>query len=187
MNARIKHISTAQSLSRQCGAALIVSMMMLIILTLIGVTSMRTTVMEERMTSNERNRSIAMHATESAMRDAERTILAYDQLLQFTNSSDPGTFGEADADLDFFDPSIWNDTNSIEATNKDHIASAGEAARTMARQVQRDINADGDKSFKNAGEGVSAGVTYFKITGRGVGGDTRSEVILQTYIGDRLE
>lgn len=169
----------------QRGAALIVSMMMLIILTLIGVTSMRTTIMQERMTSNERNRSIAMQSSESGLRDAEAIVAAL--LFAEGYGQEPGELTETENDPDVFDPTAWENTDSVEATHNSHIAASGAPTRTMTKMLGRDRNGDGSLNQSGYdGNAVSPGVTHFRITSRGLGGDTRAEAILQTHIGARI-
>jgi len=57
--------------TKQSGAALIVGLIFLVILTLLGLTAMQTGIMEERMAGNSRDRNLAFQAAEAAMRDAE--------------------------------------------------------------------------------------------------------------------
>ena len=59
---------------RQSGVALIVGLIVLLLLTLITVTAIRMTTLEERMASNLRNQSIAFQAAETALREAEAFI-----------------------------------------------------------------------------------------------------------------
>lgn len=59
---------------RQSGAALISGLIFLVVLTMIGITSARMSTLEERMSGNMRDRSLAMQAAELALRDAERDI-----------------------------------------------------------------------------------------------------------------
>jgi type IV pilus assembly protein PilX len=61
---------------RQRGAILIVTLLFLVILTMLGVTAMSGTTMEERMAGNARDASIALQAAEAALRDARRDINA---------------------------------------------------------------------------------------------------------------
>lgn len=68
----------------QSGAVLVVSLIMLLLLTLIGVTGMQTTSLEEKMAGNTRDRSIAFQAAESALRDAERDITTGRSLIGYT-------------------------------------------------------------------------------------------------------
>jgi type IV pilus assembly protein PilX len=57
--------------SRQRGAALVVGLIMLLLLTLIGVAGMRDTLLQEKMAGNMRNREIALQAAETALKDGE--------------------------------------------------------------------------------------------------------------------
>jgi type IV pilus assembly protein PilX len=59
---------------REGGAILIVTLLFLVILTMLGVTAMTGTTMEERMAGNTRDSSIALQAAESVLRDARRDI-----------------------------------------------------------------------------------------------------------------
>ena len=56
---------------KQCGAALVVSLIILLVMTLIGVTSMQTTVMQEKMAGNARDLNTAFQAGEAAARAGE--------------------------------------------------------------------------------------------------------------------
>jgi type IV pilus assembly protein PilX len=58
----------------QRGAALLTGLIFMVILTLLGITAARMAGLEERMSGNMRDRSIAMQAAEMALRDAERDI-----------------------------------------------------------------------------------------------------------------
>ncbi len=58
----------------QSGAVLIISLIMLLLLTLIGTTSMQSTLLEEKMAGNMRQRNLAFQAAEAALRDAEQFI-----------------------------------------------------------------------------------------------------------------
>lgn len=60
--------------THQKGAVLIVSLVMLIIMTLLGISGMNNTVMQERMAGNQRNSTLAFQAAEAALRAAETAI-----------------------------------------------------------------------------------------------------------------
>lgn len=59
---------------RQHGVALITGLIFLVVLTLIAITAARMAGLEERMSGNMRDRSLAMQAAERALRDAEQDI-----------------------------------------------------------------------------------------------------------------
>ena len=50
------------SRNQQRGAVLIISLIMLLVLTLLGVTSMRTTILEEKMAGNLRDKNTSFQA-----------------------------------------------------------------------------------------------------------------------------
>lgn len=60
--------------ARQRGAALIVGLMFLILITLLATVAMRQSITQERMAGGLRNVSLARNGAESALRLAERTI-----------------------------------------------------------------------------------------------------------------
>jgi type IV pilus assembly protein PilX len=62
------------NLHRQRGATLLVALVMLIVMTLLGIASIRGTSMQERMGANMYDRSLAFQAVESALREAEASI-----------------------------------------------------------------------------------------------------------------
>ena len=59
------------SQNTQNGAVLIISLLFLIILTVIGLASVRSTTLQERMAFNTREQNLAFQAAEAAMQDAE--------------------------------------------------------------------------------------------------------------------
>lgn len=62
------------SVSRQRGATLLIALVLLVVMTLLGLSSIRSTSMQERMGANLYDRSLAFQAVESALREAEATI-----------------------------------------------------------------------------------------------------------------
>ncbi len=61
--------------NREGGAILIVTLLFLVILTMLGITAITGTTMEERMAGNTRDSAIALQAAEAALRDARRDIM----------------------------------------------------------------------------------------------------------------
>jgi type IV pilus assembly protein PilX len=61
----------------QRGAILVTSLLILIVLTIVGVTAMQMTRMQERMAGNSRDISLAFQGSEAALRDAERIVRDY--------------------------------------------------------------------------------------------------------------
>lgn len=58
---------------RERGAALIVALVLLVIMTILGMTSMNMSILQEKMSGNVRNMQMAFDAAEGALRDGEIT------------------------------------------------------------------------------------------------------------------
>lgn len=60
--------------NRQHGATLVTSLMILVMITILGLASMRTATLEERMARYSREQQVAFQAAEATLRDAERDL-----------------------------------------------------------------------------------------------------------------
>lgn len=63
-----------KSHNRQQGAALIVGLIMLLLLTLIGVAGMKDTLLQQKMVANSKDREVALQAAEAALQAAEMSL-----------------------------------------------------------------------------------------------------------------
>jgi len=112
----------------QQGAVLLVSLMILLIMTVIGIAAMGTTTMEEKMAGNNQQRQQAFQAAETALRDAEAWLATNVQhiadLAQFDDGGNglytlerptPGATILAPT-FDLFDDSAWV-TNGVQSLN----------------------------------------------------------------------
>lgn len=83
---------------RQTGAALIVSLIMLLLLTVVGISSVRMTSLQERMAGNLQFRTKAFEWAEEAARFGEAEAQAFGDGASFNNTNglfnSPGTDGE---------------------------------------------------------------------------------------------
>jgi type IV pilus assembly protein PilX len=61
---------------RQQGAALVVVLILLLVMTLLGLASLRGTLIEERMSANLYDRNLAFQAAEAALREGEARVAA---------------------------------------------------------------------------------------------------------------
>ncbi|VAW73891.1 hypothetical protein MNBD_GAMMA12-3733 [hydrothermal vent metagenome] len=83
--------------SRQSGAVLIMSMLMLLVMTLIGITTMNTATLEEKMSANSMNNNISLQASESAvdaaLSDTNNLVLALNSSTPISVSTSLGVTG----------------------------------------------------------------------------------------------
>ena len=59
---------------RQHGAALLMCLILLVLVTLMGLTTMRTAIVQEKMSGSSSDRTLAFEAAEMALRDAENHV-----------------------------------------------------------------------------------------------------------------
>ena len=142
---------------RQRGAVLVISLIMLLVMTLIGITGMQATVLEEKMAGNYNDQNIAFQAAESTLIEAE------EYASSGVNYGDNGVYDVADTEPgDYFDPTLWAGTGSSVT-----LAVFGNTfgIRDNPRYVIAQLN--------------PGNLTYFRITVRAVGKAPGTQVILQ--------
>jgi type IV pilus assembly protein PilX len=71
---KMKHRSPLNFPSRQHGAVLVVALLMLLVMTVLGVTAMQMSRMEERMAGNSRDINLAFQGAEAGLRDGEERL-----------------------------------------------------------------------------------------------------------------
>ncbi len=64
---------------RQHGAVLVVGLLLLMVMTVLGISSLKTVTLEERMSANTHDRSLAFQAAEAALRVGEQVALNQSQ------------------------------------------------------------------------------------------------------------
>lgn len=74
MKSTMRITARSKPLAEQRGAALIVGLIMLLLLTLLGVAGMRDTLLQQKMVANAKDRDAALQAAESALRAAEEAL-----------------------------------------------------------------------------------------------------------------
>lgn len=148
--------------SRQQGVVLFTAMIFLIVLTLLGINSVQNSSLEERMAGNTRNRDMAFQAAEAALRQAENTLTTW--------RAGPWTGGGVPAGLSN-NPNHANDIGYWGTVG--NWASYKSVAVTGVAENPRYII----EKLPDVGT-----VEHYRVTARGVGGDTNAVVILQSAL-----
>lgn len=155
---------------RQAGAALAIALVFLLVMTLIGVTAMQTTTLQERMAGNMRDRQVAFQAAEAALRDAEE-YLNQAVIGPFNGS---GGLYKADSDNPVWEDFNWdNPPGGVRAADFD---SAGQDPVYIIEEIEQ---------FTAAGQSLAADtpaavISSYRVTTRGTGMTQDAVVILQT-------
>ena len=162
----------------QAGSALIVSLIILVLMTIVGLSAVRVTTLQERMTGNLSDRNLAFQAAEAALRDGERLIDDQNGSPTITNSNGLYRAGNTGRPR-------WLGPNS----------SDGNGAREYSGQIERvasppeyfieelpPIQAPGVET--EVGTPVPE-LTFYRVTARGVGGREDTVVILSSVYRPR--
>jgi type IV pilus assembly protein PilX len=181
-----------KSVIKQKGAVLIVSLVLLLIMTLLGLSSMNNTILEERMAGNLRNSNLAFQSAESALRAAEDVIFSWNSetepggLTGFYSKND----APADPDTSNGYPwwHDWTEQNWIDnaatysgTLKHKHSGATLEAPRYVIEQLGAEVS--NNRVMGTQSSGSHDAFWPYRITARGVGGDGRSVVMLQsTYL-----
>jgi type IV pilus assembly protein PilX len=164
--------------SKQHGTALIIAMLFLVILGMLGATTLTSTTLEERMAGNTRDRDIAMAAAEAALRDAERDLKNVNTAFRVVKVAN---FGSA------CPLALCTEGNAAVASISDPLKSAfygqftGEIAMVGPVQLPRYM-IELIIALPVGAPAPPVGMTTrnFRVTAWGVGKNTDTVVILQT-------
>jgi len=166
--------------SRQGGAVLVASLIILLVMTIIGITAMQATTMDEKMVGNMRDLGIALHAAESVLREGEETTAEIDTFT-FDGSSGNAAYYAKDATIDVFSSSTWSDTNSIEYTGSLYTGPSIEVAAKprYILQYRGELPADA-KLVKGTKYGSGSKRHVIRSISRGNGLTNKTEIFLQS-------
>ena len=172
-------------MKNQRGVALFISLVLLLVLTIIGVSAVQTTSLEERMARNTHDSVLAFEAAEVALRTGETFLRNnVNSTAMFPAAGANGLWKAADyAQTERWEQAnIWTGTNSV-AVAANTITGVAEQPRYVIEwvaSVQRNDNPYLQGSSYSA---LFDRIEIFRITARGVGGTTNARVLLQSTFG----
>ncbi len=164
--------------STQTGAVLVVSLMMLVIMTLIGVTAMRSTILEEKMSANARDSMLALEASETVLLDGERHLEnTINSLVVAFDGTQLGLYEEGT------NPNLLVDATWVNAiTYSDTYPDVTSQPRFIIEFMGAVGGATNSTLYISSYDSVDVlGVPHaFRITARGTGRSDNAVVLLQS-------
>lgn len=181
---------------KQQGAALAVSLIILTLMTVIGVTAVKSSVIENRIATNMHDKQMSFEAAEAALRDAEAWLIeqesspgtsrekgATSTVTVWVKGVPTNTYSGVEATeemMKFSDDSIWEtygenygDANGLSiAERMPGLSAAPQFIVEQFTFIPDDLSAE----TLAAGRGEF----YYRITARARGGSSTSETLLQT-------
>lgn len=169
MNKQVMYSSTFHPGS-QGGAVLVFSLIILLLLTIIGVSGMRATVMQERMTGNDRDRGSSFQIAEAGLRDAE-LYLASPVIGSFSTLTNTDGLYVAKTD----GTSWWKGSLGNTVWSSGAVTGSLAGAQYIIEELQTIIGSDGSLEA-----GVPGADIYYRVSSRGELGVSKAIVILQS-------
>lgn len=179
--------SDRRNASHQRGAILITSMLLLLVLTIIGITAMQMSRMQERMAGNTRDLNLAFQGSEAGLRNGE-ALVRIQTARPDTSSAAGSSFYTAGA---ITNPETRNDTwwnsNGLEyEADNDRSTTTAEVTYLTAdpRFVVESIGFVSDSL--TVGHGPPQGRDFYQVTGRSTGGSGAANTVLRSTYARRF-
>lgn len=172
----------------QNGSVLIVSLLFLLVLTLIGLTAMQGTALEEKMAGNTRGGTLAFQAAEAALRDGETWVMGIDLYDPPTPcSTAPCDLWEVNKPVDYpqTEPMSWWQNNGREYS-KTGVFTGSKADPKLAtdpRYLVEYLGYDPGATIIDANERAHRiGPHFYRVTAAGFGPQGTTERVLQSTV-----
>ena len=145
----------------QTGVTLIISLIILVTLTILGLTSMQSSRTEISMAGNQRESGITFNAAEAGLRDAEGFVT---NSISKSIYNDPtiGLFDRLDVDPDYGDEVAWT-ASQVAPTTLPHVAAQPQfIIKYLGDRSQNEVAAVNIGGYGSSQPGIT--VSNFRIT-----------------------
>lgn len=186
----------------QTGAVLAMALIFLLLLTILGISAITTTTLQEKMSGNMQDRNLAFQAAESALRDGERHIdAAINSGTSFTAACTNGLCTPALATASTINDDVWKTTGIVDWSSSSttslkfgditlavDLPGVSEQPRYIIEKLPAELKDSGGGGVDTTGlctdhscskQIVSSPGVFYRITARGTG-RTGAVVMLQS-------
>lgn len=181
---KYKHLAKSR---QQQGVILVTSLFILLLMTIVGVTGMTTTSLEEKMTANLRDEYLAFQASEAALLEAEQFARGIIHLDDFTDAGVQGLYATPDpANPNRWETVNWYNDENLVITETD-IEGLYEQPKYIIEHLTSISGNDSASNIMMEGYGGYAsfeGANVYRITAHGTGGSANARVMLQSTFAD---
>lgn len=166
----------------QAGVTLVLSLVILVTLTMLGITSIQNTRTEISMAGNLREAGLTFNAAEAGLRAAETFV---DQSISKSIYADPaiGLYNQTDDDPIYGDSATW-DTAHPSGLSLPYILPADQPlfiVKFLGDRSQNEVAAVNIGGYGSGQPGMT--VSNFRITARGTGQSGNARRYVQSYFG----
>jgi type IV pilus assembly protein PilX len=168
---------------RQRGSALIISLLILIVMTLIGLTGISSSSLEEKMAGNTRDQALAFQAAEAALRAGEdyfnNTIVSVNTAF----NGETAWLYPQNSVPDLLSDDTWDTAESYAGD----IAGVQDQPKYIIELLGRVTDPSSNITIENyAGSNGAGDIIAARVTARAVGGTGNTVAILQSNFSKRL-
>lgn len=160
----------------QRGSALIISLLILLVMTIIGISAMSSSTLEERMAANDRNQKVVFQSAETTLVEAETTLAKADYNSEVRTAlldNKKGYYSQDDAAFDYFDADAWDPASSCISASDNSCYVIEESSVTL---LPGEAGEYGQVSSPERGHQIT------KITVRSTDPNENTAVILQSSL-----
>ena len=168
----------------QSGAILILTLVVLLIITVLGASSIQSVSLLEKMARNTTDTSIAFRGAEAAILEAERVIESETALTPYqTNTGGKYELQAVGITPRWTEVATWDGVNAVEVDYSD-----GMAKPQYIIEFEKSVLAEEDRlNMDNVGgETGSARTQMFRLTALGRGKTESAKVVLQSTYGKKF-
>ncbi|MCX7110432.1 MAG: PilX N-terminal domain-containing pilus assembly protein [Proteobacteria bacterium] len=174
---------------RATGAALFVSLVFLFMLTIIGLSGMHNTSLQEKMAGHLREHNLAFQAAESALRSGEVYLATHVLTFVCDGEVDDGLYSNtapgSTSDCPASSPEkeiFWKDNGDVKRLGEtdDQYDNLADKPKYIIEALPS--GAVGAGVSLEAGIPIAPGPKYYRITAHGVGVDANAVVITQSVV-----
>jgi type IV pilus assembly protein PilX len=168
----------------QSGAILILTLIVLLIITVLGASSVESVSLLEKMARNTTDTSIAFRAAEAAIIEAELVVESDTALTSYqANAGGKYELQAVGGTPRWTEAATWNGVNAVEVDYSD-----GMAKPQYIIEFEKSVLAEEDRlNMDNVGgETGSARTQMFRLTALGTGKTESAKVVLQSTYGKKF-
>lgn len=164
----------------QAGVTLVVSLVILVSLTILGVTSMMSSRTEVSMAGNLRKAGIAFNAAEAGLRAGEAFVNSSTSTTIYADPAN-GLYDQTDPSPSYGVSATWTASQLAGTSLPDVAAQPSFIIHFLGDRSQNEVAAVNIGGYGSGQPGIT--VSNFKITARGVGQSTNEVRYVQSHLG----
>jgi type IV pilus assembly protein PilX len=172
---------------KQNGGILLTTLILLLVLTMIGFSSIDMNLLNQKMISNNQNKMIAFNSAEMALNDAEKRIESLSTISDF-NAQGSGGYFKYDPNIHYkvWEDMEWSDIGKVMVSSRSPEKAIDSGRYIIELYTELKTNED-QLNMSNYGSSISSEKTeIFRITAYGYGATNDTYVILQSTYGKKF-